>query len=116
MDRRPARQHGRGELSRIFGDDIDFHSDLRRGDHFSVIYEVAYHQGAPSAPAESSRQSSSTRHPPLGLPVYHPNGTQDYYNQDGKACKEGFLRSPARVLAGQLRLFHAASPGFRHLA
>jgi hypothetical protein len=32
-------------LSDIFGDAIDFHADLRRGDRFNVIYEVFYHQG-----------------------------------------------------------------------
>ena len=33
------------QMADIFGGDIDFHRDLRRGDRFSVVYEVLYHQG-----------------------------------------------------------------------
>ncbi|MGP1609708.1 MAG: hypothetical protein ACTS5G_03295, partial [Burkholderiales bacterium] len=33
------------QIADIFSTDIDFHRDLRRGDRFSAIYEVQYHQG-----------------------------------------------------------------------
>lgn len=92
------------ELSRIFGDDIDFHSDLRRGDRFSVIYEVAYHQGRAVRTGRilaAEFINQGTRH--SAYLFTHPNGTQEYYNQDGKSHKEGFLRSPlefSRVSSG----------------
>ena len=92
------------ELSRIFGDDIDFHSDLRRGDRFSVIYEVAYHQGRAIRTGRilaAEFINQGTRH--SAYLYTHPNGTQEYYNQDGKSHKEGFLRSPlefSRVSSG----------------
>lgn len=92
------------ELSRIFGDDIDFHSDLRRGDRFSVIYEVAYHQGRAIRTGRilaAEFINQGTRH--SAYLFTHPNGTQEYYNQDGKSHKEGFLRSPlefSRVSSG----------------
>src|SRR5690606_37075283 len=35
------------QLADIFGGDIDFHTDLRKGDRFSVIFEMLTHQGKP---------------------------------------------------------------------
>ncbi len=35
------------QIADIFGGDIDFHRDLRRGDRFSVAYEVLFDQGQP---------------------------------------------------------------------
>ena len=33
------------QLADIFSSDIDFHMDLRKGDHFTVIYETSYNNG-----------------------------------------------------------------------
>src|SRR5471030_3001167 len=33
------------QLADVFAGDIDFHRDLRRGDKFTVIYEMFYHEG-----------------------------------------------------------------------
>ena len=35
------------QLADIFSGDIDFHRDLRKGDKFSVIYEMNYSNGEP---------------------------------------------------------------------
>jgi hypothetical protein len=35
------------QVADIFSTDIDFHRDLRRGDHFSVVYEMFYDRGEP---------------------------------------------------------------------
>jgi murein DD-endopeptidase MepM/ murein hydrolase activator NlpD len=92
------------ELSRIFGDDIDFHTDLRRGDRFSVIYEIYYHQGHAVRTGKilaAEFVNRGVRH--SAYLFQHPNGTEDYYNQNGKNHKEGFLRSPlefSRVSSG----------------
>jgi len=92
------------ELSRIFGDDIDFHTDLRRGDRFSVIYEIYYHQGHAIRTGKilaAEFVNRGVRH--SAYLFRHPNGTEDYYNQEGKNHKEGFLRSPlefSRVSSG----------------
>ncbi len=96
-------------LSRIFGDDIDFHTDLRRGDRFSVIYEVLYHQGRAIRTGRilaAEFINQGVRH--SAYLHTHPNGSEEYYNQDGKSHREGFLRSPlefSRVSSGfSLRL------------
>lgn len=92
------------ELSKIFGDDIDFHTDLRRGDRFSVIYEIYYHQGHAIRTGKilaAEFVNRGVRH--SAYLFRHPNGTEDYYNQEGKNHKEGFLRSPlefSRVSSG----------------
>lgn len=92
------------ELARIFGDDIDFHTDLKKGDRFSVIYEVLYHQG------RAIRAGRILAAEFINRGVHHSayrftnqNGSDDYYNRDGKSRKEGFLRSPlefSRVSSG----------------
>src|SRR3990172_11787963 len=33
------------QIADVFSTDIDFHRDLRKGDRFSVVYEVSYHRG-----------------------------------------------------------------------
>jgi len=35
------------QIAEIFSTDIDFHRDLRKGDRFSVVYEVFYDRGEP---------------------------------------------------------------------
>jgi hypothetical protein len=39
------------QLVDMFSTDIDFASDLRRGDRFNVVYETFYNNGEPYAPA-----------------------------------------------------------------
>lgn len=92
------------ELARIFGDDIDFHTDLHKGDRFSVIYEVFYHQGR--AIRAGRILAAEFINQGLHHSAYlftHANGREDYYNQDGKSRKDGFLRSPlafSRISSG----------------
>lgn len=92
------------ELSKIFGDDIDFHTDVRRGDRFNVIYEVLYHQGRAVKTGRilaAEFINQGRRH--SAFLFTHPNGDTDYYNSDGRSHKAGFLRSPlefSRVSSG----------------
>ena len=78
-----------------FGDAIDFHADLRRGDRFNVIMRSSITEAGPSGPDAFSPQSSSTGG--SALPAYlfqGADGREDYYSQDGRSHKAGFLRSP----------------------
>ncbi|WP_346288126.1 peptidoglycan DD-metalloendopeptidase family protein [Zoogloea sp.] len=92
------------ELSQIFGDDIDFHTDVRRGDRFNVIYEVLYHQGrAVKTGRILAAEFINQGHRHAAFLFTHPNGDTDYYNADGRSHKAGFLRSPlefSRVSSG----------------
>lgn len=92
------------QLAEIFGGDIDFHRDLRKGDRFSVTYEMTYSNGEPVRTgriqaAEFINQGKSYR------VVYFQTDSShgDYYTPDGKSVRKAFLRSPiefSRVSSG----------------
>lgn len=99
------------QLAEIFGGDIDFHRDLRKGDTFSVTYEMTYSNGEPVRvgriqAAEFINQGKSYR------VVYFQTDSShgDYYTPDGKSVRKAFLRSPlefSRVSSGfSLSRFH----------
>jgi murein DD-endopeptidase MepM/ murein hydrolase activator NlpD len=87
------------QLADVFGGDIDFHRDLRKGDRYSVVYELYHFAGRPVRAgrvlaAEFSNQGKTFR------AVYFNGG---YYAQDGKNLRKAFLRSPlefSRVSSG----------------
>jgi murein DD-endopeptidase MepM/ murein hydrolase activator NlpD len=83
------------QLADIFSTDIDFHRDLRRGDHFSVLYEVYYDGGEP---ARSGRVLAAEfiNVGKLYRAVYfqHSEKHGGYYTADGRNIRKAFLRSP----------------------
>ncbi len=96
-------------LAEIFGSEIDFHRDLRRGDHFRVIYEVLYHRGMPVKTGRilgAEFVNDGHRY----TAVWNENGGRgDYYTAEGKSLKRGFLRSPlefSRVTSGMGMRMH----------
>lgn len=104
-------------LSDIFGDSIDFHTDLRRGDRFNVIYEVLHHQG------RAIRTGRILAAEFINRGVHHSaylfrdaDGNEDYYSQDGRSHKSGFLRSPlelSRVSSGFSMRLHPVLGSWR---
>ena len=87
------------QLADVFGGDIDFHRDLRKGDRFIVVYEVHYFAGRPVRSgrvlaAEFVGQDKVYRAVHFGTGYYAPNG---------KNLRKAFLRSPlefSRVSSG----------------
>ena len=104
-------------LSDIFGDSIDFHTDLRRGDRFNVIYEVLHHQG------RAIRTGRILAAEFINRGVHHSaylfrdaDGNEDYYSLDGRSHKSGFLRSPlelSRVSSGFSMRLHPVLGSWR---
>lgn len=99
------------QIADIFSTDIDFHRDLRRGDRFSAIYEVQYHQGEPVKTnrllaAEFTNQGKTFH----AVWFQNPEGEGGYYTLDGKNIRKAFLRSPlefSRISSGFTRArFH----------
>ena len=83
------------QLNDIFSGDIDFHHDLRKGDHFTVVYEMIYSNGeflraGRIQAAEFVNQGHTYR------AIYFQKDDQngDYYTPDGKSVHKAFLRSP----------------------
>lgn len=98
-------------LADVFGADIDFHHDLRRGDHFSVVFETRSVDGVDVEPgrilaAEFVNRGVSYR----AFAWTAPDGRQGYYTNDGRSVRRAFLRAPlafSRVTSGYtLARFH----------
>lgn len=93
------------QLTEIFSGDVDFHHDLRRGDKFTVVYEMTYSNGALISAgriqaAEFINQGESYR------AIYFQKDGQaagDYFTPEGKSVRKAFLRSPiafSRISSG----------------
>ena len=83
------------QLADVFGGDIDFYRDLRKGDRFSVVYEMHYLGGRPVRAgrviaAEFVNKGKSFR------AVYYVDaqGKGGYYAPDGQSLRKAFLRAP----------------------
>jgi murein DD-endopeptidase MepM/ murein hydrolase activator NlpD len=87
------------QLGDVFGGDIDFHRDLRKGDQFGVVYEVHYLGGRPVR-AGRLLAAEFTNNRKTFRAVHFSNG---YYTPEGKNLRKAFLRSPlefSRVSSG----------------
>jgi len=98
------------QLADIFSTDIDFHRDLRRGDHFSVVYEMFYDHGEPVRPGRVLA-AEFINVGKLYHAVYfqHADGEGGYYTPDGRNIRKAFLRSPlefSRISSGFSNRFH----------
>lgn len=93
------------ELANIFGWDIDFALDIRKGDQFTVIYEQRFKNGnkikdGNILAAEFINQGEVHR----ALRYTDPaTGTAGYYSDSGHSLRKAFLRSPvnfSRISSG----------------
>lgn len=95
------------QLADIFGGDIDFHRDLRKGDRFAVIYESVNYLGRAVRSgrilaAEFVNDGNTYRAAWFGDPAGGENNG-GYYTADGKNIRKAFLRSPlefSRITSG----------------
>lgn len=99
------------QMAEIFSSDIDFHSDLRKGDRFVVIYEAKYNNGnlvntGQVLAAEFTNQGKTYK----AVMYRNPEGKVAYYTPEGKSLHKSFLRSPlefTRISSGfTLGRFH----------
>ncbi|MGB0834432.1 MAG: peptidoglycan DD-metalloendopeptidase family protein [Psychrobium sp.] len=78
-------------LANIFGWDIDFGLDIRKGDHFNIIYETKFLDGeevktGQIIAAEFVNQGESYQ------AIRHTDG--EYYSASGRSMRKAFLRAP----------------------
>jgi len=83
------------DLVAIFGWDVDFSLDIRKGDRFGIVYEELYKddvkiRNGRILSAEFINNGRTYR------AVYYtdPKGNSDYYTPEGKSMRKAFLRSP----------------------
>lgn len=92
------------QLAEVFGGDIDFLRDLRKGDRFSVVYEMLQHRGQF---VRSGRilAAEFVNNQKTYTAYWHTtsDGHGGYYNRNGESLRKAFLRSPlefSRVTSG----------------
>ena len=99
------------QLADIFAGDIDFHRDLRRGDKFTVIYEMFYHEGRAIKSGTPARRRihQPGQELPRGLvPGRRRQGRLLHPGRQEPA--QGLPALAAGVFPHQFRLRHALSP------
>jgi murein DD-endopeptidase MepM/ murein hydrolase activator NlpD len=99
------------QLAEIFSGEVDFLHDLRRGDRFTVVYEMRELDGQTVGTgrivaAEFVNKGNVLR----AFSWQAADGSDGYYAQDGKSLRKAFMRSPlefTRITSGfSLARFH----------
>jgi murein DD-endopeptidase MepM/ murein hydrolase activator NlpD len=88
-------------LSEIFGWDLDFYTDPRKGDTFRVVIEKrTYANGQPPAYGKLLAAEYNNAGTPYQAVLFRdPDGRAAYYAADGKSLQKAFLRSPLKFSA-----------------
>lgn len=103
------------QLVEMFSTDIDFATDLRRGDRFNVVYETIWQSGeyvrSGRVLAAEFRNGGKTWQ---AVWLNQPGSTSQgaYYDLNGKSLKKAFLKSPlqfSRVTSGFSMRLHPIS-------
>lgn len=102
------------QMAEIFGSDIDFRRELRKGDTFAVVYETLSADGEPLTWGVNTGRVLSARFVNDGHTldaIWYQDGDQrgGYYSADGKSKTRVFLASPlafSRVSSGFSMRFH----------
>jgi murein DD-endopeptidase MepM/ murein hydrolase activator NlpD len=105
------------QLARVFATDIDFHTDLRKGDRLSVVYEMLYDSGELVAPGRIlSAELVNAGRAYQAILFRDDEGAEGYYSPDGSNRAKAFLRSPlefSRVSSGFGARFHPIFKNWR---
>lgn len=83
------------DLARVFSWDVDFASSVQAGDSFVMVYEERFLEGKPAKPGKvlTARFVNSGREF-LAFFFQSSAGESEYYNEEGRALRRQFLRSP----------------------
>jgi murein DD-endopeptidase MepM/ murein hydrolase activator NlpD len=93
------------QIIEMFSTNIDFRTDLKRGDRFNVVYETFYQDGelvrtGRVLAGEFINRGTAYQSVWYEDPVSHQGG---YYSLDGQSLKKAFLKSPvafSRISSG----------------
>lgn len=85
-------------LAEIFAGDVDFESDLQRGDEMELLFEKVFREGefAGYGKIVAARLMNDGRD--LQAYRFEQNGRAGYYDANGRSLKRVFLRSPLRFM------------------
>jgi len=86
------------ELANIFGWDIDFVFDIRRGDSFSLLFEDRYLEGEKLTSGNIIAASFTNRGKTYEAVRYTNSlGRSNYYTPEGLSMRKAFLRTPLDI-------------------
>lgn len=92
------------QMADVFAGDVDFNLDLRRGDRFTVVYEMRHVDGEPIGPGRIVAAEFENRGRSMRAFLWRDDdGSENYYADDGAPLRKAFLRSPmefSRVTSG----------------
>jgi murein DD-endopeptidase MepM/ murein hydrolase activator NlpD len=98
-------------LANIFGWDIDFVLDIRRGDEFLLTYEQIWQEGRYLRDGEIlAAQFTNGGRTFRAVRYQMPDGTKAYYTPDGRSLRKAFLRAPVEFS----RISSRFNPGRMH--
>ena len=106
------------ELANVFGWDVDFALDIRKGDSFKLIYEEMHLDGEKIKDG-SILAAQFINQGKVFTAIQHESkdGTKNYFTPEGHSMRKAFLRSPinfARISSHfTLRRTHPALPTTR---
>ncbi|MCK9265172.1 MAG: hypothetical protein M0R18_15405, partial [Deltaproteobacteria bacterium] len=82
-------------LSDIFAWDINFFTDIRQGDHYTVVFERYYVKGAFRGYGRVvAARFINQGEPHAALYFDDGNGVRGYYDEEGKPIRKLFLKAP----------------------
>ncbi|MES2261882.1 MAG: M23 family metallopeptidase [Pseudomonadota bacterium] len=107
------------QIVEMFSTNIDFRSDLKRGDHFNVVYETFWQDGefvraGRILAGEFTNRGVTYQSVWFEDPASNQGG--GYYSFDGKALKKAFLKSPlefSRISSGFSMRVHPISGNWK---
>jgi len=83
------------DFAYIFGWDIDFIFDVRKGDKFSVIYETEFSEGEKISSGDIVFAEFTNREKKyIAQRFYDSVQGKQYFNENGENVKKAFLRAP----------------------
>jgi murein DD-endopeptidase MepM/ murein hydrolase activator NlpD len=104
------------QIAEIFGGEIDFNRDLRRGDTFAVLYEMFHHEGRAVRPGRVLAVEFVNNRKVFRAVWYEDQDGGSYYAPDGASLRKAFLRSPlefSRVTSGFAMRMHPIAQEWR---
>lgn len=82
------------KLANIFGWDIDFVQDLRKGDRFMLVYEKIFRDGEFLRDGDILAATFINQGERFQAIRFDDGGTVDYFTPEGRNMRKAFLRAP----------------------
>jgi murein DD-endopeptidase MepM/ murein hydrolase activator NlpD len=107
------------QIIEMFSTNIDFRSDLKRGDHFNVVYETFWQDGEMVRAGRILAGEFVNRGVTYQSVWFEDPASKQgggYYSFDGKALKKAFLKSPlaySRISSGFSMRVHPISGAWK---